>query len=417
MMTSLPWRRRGLRHPDGATASGAVEADPTVYWQRFAVTFDYPVCFTRDAFAPDNRALIRAISRREPDRCHRAVVVIDAGVVAGHPDLIAAIDRYAAAHASHLQIIAPPLIIPGGETAKTTPALLDAVLSLLHDHAIDRQSLIIAIGGGAVLDLAGYAAAVTHRGVRLVRLPSTVLAQNDAGIGVKNGVNAFGLKNYLGTFAPPYAVINDFNLLTSLATRDRLAGIAEAVKVAIIRDATFFVWLEAAADALREGEAMATETMIRRCAELHLRHIASAGDPFEMGSARPLDFGHWAAHKLENLTAHRLRHGEAVAIGIALDSRYAAATGLLDEGEEKRIVRLLERLGLPLWDAALCQADAAGRLALLLGIAEFREHLGGELTVTLPTAIGAAVEVHALDEGEIVAACASLRRHYGSPCS
>jgi 3-dehydroquinate synthase len=187
----------------------------------------------------------------------------------------------------------------------------------LAAEQIDRHSFVIVVGGGAVLDVAGYAAAVVHRGVRLVRIPTTVLAQNDAGVGVKNGINAFGAKNFLGVFAPPFAVIDDSRFLSTLDPRDQVAGMAEAVKVAAIRDPVFFEWLVDHSDALASFELVHVERMIRRCAELHLAHIAGGGDPFETGNARPLDFGHWSAHKLEILTAHELRHGEAVAIGMA----------------------------------------------------------------------------------------------------
>src|SRR5690349_21085184 len=122
---------------------------------------------------------------------------------------------------------------------------------------------------------------------------------------------------------------------------------AEAVKVALIRDAEFFRWMVVNADALASFEPAAVAHMIRRCAELHLEHIAGGGDALEQGNSRPLDFGHWAAHKLELLTTHALRHGEAVAIGIALDSRYSVEAGLLDERDHAVIVDLLVRLGLP----------------------------------------------------------------------
>jgi 3-dehydroquinate synthase len=129
-----------------------------------------------------------------------------------------------------------------------------------------------------------------------------------------------------------------------------------------------------------------------------MRQIVCGGDPFESGSARPLDFGHWSAHKLETLTRHTLRHGEAVAIGIALDSRYSVLAGLLPEGEDLRIVQLLQALGFTLWDDALDLRDASGHQRIIVGIADFQEHLGGELTVTLLAAIGHGVEVHAMDE-------------------
>jgi 3-dehydroquinate synthase len=143
--------------------------------------------------------------------------------------------------------------------------------------------------------------------------------------------------------------------------------------------------------------------MIRRCALLHMHQIAHGGDPFETGSARPLDYGHWSAHKLESLTKHHVRHGEAVAIGIALDARYSVLAGLLAAGEEERICALLEHLGFRLWHPALDSRRPDGSLAILDGLREFREHLGGELTITLLEGIGRGVEVHEIDDGLMAA--------------
>jgi 3-dehydroquinate synthase len=150
-------------------------------------------------------------------------------------------------------------------------------------------------------------------------------------------------------------------------------------------------------------------TMIRRCAELHMRQIAHGGDPFESGSARPLDFGHWAAHKIESLTRHHVRHGEAVAIGIALDTRYSVLAGLLAPGIEDRVAALLELLGFRLWHPVLDARASDGSRPLLQGIAEFREHLGGELTITLLQDIGRGIEVHAMDGDLIHEAIAWLK--------
>jgi 3-dehydroquinate synthase len=277
---------------------------------------------------------------------------------------------------------------------------------------MDRQACVIAIGGGAMLDTVGYAAALVHRGVRLVRLPTTVLAQNDAGVGVKNGINAFGAKNFLGTFAPPYAVINDSKWLDTLPQRDIRAGLAEAVKVAAIRDPAFFDWLEVNAAGLSQCGPLLDES-IRRAALLHLEHIRSGGDPFERGSARPLDYGHWAAHKLETLSGHELRHGEAVAIGMALDASYAHRAGLLDQRSHDRLLGVIAGLGLPLYHPALDEIDA-GRRRILAGLEEFREHLGGALSVTLLRSIGDAVEVHAMEPQHIEAAIDSLRERAGA---
>jgi 3-dehydroquinate synthase len=356
--------------------------------QRIALTLEYAVAFTRDAFALDNLVIADTVSAREPERRHRVIAFIDANVAAAWPKLASAIEAYANAHG--MDLVAPAEAVPGGEAAKDA-AVLDAIWKRLAAHRIDRQSFVLAVGGGSMLDVVGYAAATLHRGVRLIRMPTTVLAQNDAGIGVKNGINAFGAKNFLGTFAAPYAVINDSRFLATLEPRDRAGGMAEAVKVALIRDAAFFRWLAANAAALARFEVPEVEYMIRRCAELHLAHIATGGDPFEQGSARPLDYGHWAAHKLEMMTRHAVRHGEAVAIGMALDARYAVEIGMLAEADFLAIVDLLVALRLPIWHDALRDRE------LSTGLAEFREHLGGELCITLLEAIGRGVDVREVD--------------------
>jgi 3-dehydroquinate synthase len=293
--------------------------------------------------------------------------------------------------------VAPPRLLPGGEAVKNDPALIGQMHDAILGHGIDRHSYVLAVGGGAFLDAVGLAASTAHRGVRLVRMPTTVLAQNDSGVGVKSAINLNGAKNQIGTFAPPWAVVNDAAFLDSLPQRDRIAGMAEAVKVALIRDGAYFEWQERSADALTLFEPDAVAHLIRRCAELHMRQIAEGGDPFEQGSARPLDFGHWAAHKLETLSRNHLRHGEAVAIGIALDTRYSVLAGLLPEGEDLRVAVLLEHLGFRLWHPALARVDAAGRPQVLAGLEEFREHLGGRLTITLLADIGRGIEVNAMD--------------------
>ena len=363
--------------------------------QRVSLALAYPVAFTRDAFDPANRTLVDVLR----DRRAKLVVAIDDGVARAWPALPDAIRAYAAAHGLELLAID---VVAGGDTAKHAAAV-DTIWQRLAALRVDRHCFVIAIGGGAMLDVVGYAAATFHRGVRLVRFPTTVLAQDDAGIGVKNGINAFGAKNVLGTFAAPHAVINDSSFLATLDPRDQLAGMAEAVKVALIRDAAFFEWLVANARALRAFELPVVETLIRRCAELHLAHIAGGGDPFEQGNARPLDYGHWAAHKLETLTAHALRHGEAVAIGIALDSRYAVEAGLLAEARAHAIVELVAALGLPCWHPALDDPR------LLEGLDEFREHLGGELCITLLRDIGVAVDVRDVDGALVRRAIDRLR--------
>jgi 3-dehydroquinate synthase len=184
---------------------------------------------------------------------------------------------------------------------------------------------------------------------------------------------------------------------------------AEAVKVALLLDAGFFAWLSDHAAALAAGEVEPLSALVERTAVLHLEHIARGGDPFERGSARPLDFGHWAAHKLEALTDHRLRHGEAVALGIAMDTLYSARAGLCDAAAAEAVLDLLARLGFRLWDDALDAAGSDGRPRVLEGLREFQEHLGGELTVTLLRGIGRRVEVHEMAEPLVLDAIARLR--------
>ena len=398
----------GVRDEGGAPAfSGG--AGGAVHVQRFTLAYEYPVAFTEGLFEPGNPLFVDIVSRLEPGRRHRIAVFVDAGIDTARPTLAAEIERYAARHPRRLELVAAPQRVPAGEDCKNDPALVVALQQRLLELGMDRQSFVVAIGGGAALDMLGYVAATTHRGIRLIRVPTTVLAQDDSGVGVKNGVNAFGVKNLLGTFAPPFAVFNDFRLLASLGSRDRIAGMAEAVKVALIRDQQFFEWLECNVEPLKVFERDAAMFLIRRCAELHMRQIATGGDPFEWGSARPLDYGHWAAHKLEALTHHALRHGEAVAIGMALDAHYSVLAGLLAAGEDDRLCRLLERLGFRLWHPALDARDARGSPSVLRGLADFREHLGGELTVTLLEAVGRGVEVHEMDEGRVQAAIQWLR--------
>jgi 3-dehydroquinate synthase len=389
------------------TAEPGMEA---VYHQEFSVRYDYPVHFTEHLFARGNPVFVQSIVRREPAKRHRVVVFVDANVAASWPTLVHDIAAYTEVHAESLELVGRPEVVAGGEHVKNDPALVTSLQRRLVELNIDRHAFVVGVGGGAFLDMIGFVAATTHRGIRHIRVPTTVLGQNDSGVGVKNGINAFGMKNLLGSFAPPFAVLNDADFLRTLHPRDKIAGIAEAVKVSLIRDALFFEWLEGNAEALRECAPGAMARMIRRCAELHMRQIAHGGDPFESGSARPLDYGHWSAHKLEGLTAHELRHGEAVAIGLALDTRYSVQIGMLAAGGEDRVYKLLKHLGFYLWHPAMETRDEQGRLILLRGIEEFREHLGGELTITLLRDIGRGEEVHAMDNNEILHAMAWLRR-------
>ena len=372
---------------------------------RFEVRYDYPVVFTDHLFDPLNPCLHRQLTAEHSGPV-TVLVFADEQLLLSTPHLLEEIDSYFAAYPDlHLQ--AAPIALPAGELSKNAQ-VLERLYSDMLQHGLDRHCYVLALGGGAVLDAVGYACATFHRGIRLIRIPSTVLAQNDAGIGVKNGINAFGQKNLLGAFYPATAVLNDFQLLTSLTRRDQIAGLAEAVKVALIKDRAFFEWMEQHADALAHFDHAASRYAIRRCAELHLSHITGAGDPFERGNGRPLDYGHWAAHKLENLSHHRLRHGEAVAVGMALDGLYANALGLLGDADVERITQLLLTLGFNLCPPELALQDAQGRSQVLLGLEEFRQHLGGQLSIPMLSRIGESVDLHEIDDAKMEAALQRL---------
>lgn len=357
--------------------------------------FTHRIRFTHGAFEPSNSVLDDVIDA--PDGPARCIVVIDDGVIAADPENVLA--RVRAGLEARSRLLEPrgePLVVPGGEQSKVDRAVVDAVVEEIHRHGICRRSYVVAIGGGAVLDAVGFAAATAHRGVRLIRFPTTTLAQDDAGIGVKNGINAFGTKNFVGAFAVPWAVINDFDFLRTQSRRDRIAGVSEAVKVALLKDVAAWNEIRGLAPRIAAGDVAALEPVVRRSAELHLEHIAAGGDPFESQIARPLDFGHWAAHRLEELTAFEVRHGEAVSMGLALDVTYAARIGRLSAADRDAVIESLVACGLPVRHPAFGDADA-----VLSGLEAFREHLGGRLTITLIEGPGRPIDVHEIDDASM----------------
>ncbi len=379
------------------------------------VTWAHRVLFTDQVFDPTNSTLSGVLTAPEPSIPSKILVVLDEALAGTRPGLREQIETYFGSRSPSLRLVCPPLMVPGGEQAKNSWTSVAELHKAIEHWHIDRHSYLVAAGGGALLDVAGFAAATAHRGVRHVRLPTTTLSQCDSGVGVKNGVNAFGKKNFIGTFAPPVAVINDFQMLATLEARDKRAGFAEAVKVACIRSAEFFGELERAADSLREFDPSAMRRLIRRCAETHVTHIAEGGDPFEFGSARPLDFGHWAAHKLEQLSRFRLRHGEAVAVGIGLDVIYSRRMGYLEASAAERVLALLERLGFSLFAPELVLQGGRHEFLVLEGLEEFREHLGGRLAITLLRDLGDGFEVHDLKESCVMESIRELASRQERP--
>ncbi|HTH81578.1 MAG TPA: 3-dehydroquinate synthase [Mucilaginibacter sp.] len=379
--------------------------------QSFSVKFEYKVFFTPGLFNVENTALNTFLSGDSISASVKKILfVIDQDVLNANPALAEKIKKYFATHKA-AQLITELVLMPGGELVKNDETYFSNLLDIINNHKIDRHSYIAAIGGGSLLDMVGYAAAVAHRGVKHIRIPTTVLSQDDSGVGVKNSINYFGKKNFLGTFAPPVAVFNDNEFLLTLNDRDYRSGISEAIKVALIKDIAFFEWLEHNATALAARDMDTMNYLIKRCAELHLNHIASL-DPFEKGSSRPLDFGHWSAHKLEQLTNFKVLHGEAVAMGIALDTVYSNLSGRLSADDTHRIIHLIKKTGFELTHPLLEVTSADS--PILIGLQEFREHLGGELTIMLLNRIGEGVEVHEMDTELIKKAGEALKNEYAA---
>lgn len=362
------------------------------------VSFKHRIVYTRGAFGADNRELADILAEGGG---RRALVIMESPVAEAWPELSHDVARY-------FEDIDVELVgvrtLPGGETVKNDDLWVRETWQAIDRARLDRHSYLIAIGGGAFLDAIGFGAATAHRGVRLVRFPTTTLSQDDSGVGVKCAINAFGKKNWIGCFQVPFAVINDHNFLHSQPEETRRAGLIEAIKVALVKDDVFYEWIEAHVQDLKALKPEAVETCVERSGMLHAEHIATSGDPFESGSSRPLDYGHWAAHKLEALTDYRLSHAEAVAIGLSLDTLYSARIGLADKSLAERVLKVVTHLGLQTYHPGLDWTDEDGNRRVFEGIHEFREHLGGELTVLMLKGIGKGVDVHEIDL-EVMAAC------------
>ncbi len=374
---------------------------------------EHRLIFTRDVFAKENGLLADFLTPREEGERVRVLLFWDEGLAGAFSELPDKIAHWFAARSDRLQLVRPPIAVPGGESVKNGFQHLERVWHEINEAGLCRHSYVLVIGGGAVLDMVGFAAATAHRGIPLVRLPTTSLSQADGGVGVKNGVNYFGKKNWLGSFGVPHAIVNDLNFLDGLPLRDRRAGLIEAVKVALIRDAAFFEFIAARTDELARFEREAFEAVIEESARQHIEHIATAGDPFERGSARPLDFGHWSAHKLEQMSDFRFTHGESVAIGMSLDLIYSRRVGLLSTETADRILKILERFGFALFTPMLEKRSPAGQLEIAKGLDEFREHMGGRLTIPLIRGPGQRVDVHSMDTSTVEAAIQELKARHG----
>ncbi len=406
-MTTLPIYRKSSdvtsQNPHSARENTCDSSRDFVLDSPVQLAFAHRVRFTSGALNPANSALRDVFAADAAITSRRAIVLVDRGFADANRTLEQQLRAYFATHASAMPALTHFEVVTGGEDAKQDMRVVDRVIELVEHHRICRKSFVIAIGGGAMLDAVGFGAATAHRGVRLVRLPTTTLAQDDAAMGVKNGVNRFGKKNFVGAFAVPYAVLCDDALLATLPDAAFRAGFSEAVKIALLKDPAYFATLERDAVLIAARDMNAARPAIRRSAELHLRHIVDGGDPFEANEARPLDFGHWAAHRLEAMSAHAVSHGDAVALGLLLDCRYSNLKGWLSNADFARIRAVIAVLGLPMRHPLF-----ANHAALLAGADEFREHLGGKLTVTMLRGVGHGFEVHELDHDLVRRAAAEM---------
>lgn len=370
----------------------------------FAVPFTHRLRFTHDALGADENVLVDLF---EPSATQQPRVQfwLDEDVSNANPQLRQRLWRFSQRHAARFQTVGNVQLVPGGEAVKNDVHVVERMLKCMNAANLDRRSYVVVIGGGAVLDAVGFAAAISHRGIRLVRLPTTTLAQADSGVGVKNSINLFAKKNWCGTFAVPWAVVNDEHLLGSLPDRDFVCGFSEAVKVSLLKDPGFFDRLVLGAKLMHARDMSVARDLIRESAIWHLNHITAGGDPFEALEARPLDFGHWSAHKLEVMTNFELRHGEAVGIGVAVDSVYSSLKYGLPKPDALRVLKCLKDLGLPLSHPSLSRTDE-----LFAGLEEFRQHLGGRLTVTMLEAVGKPIDVHEIDLPLMKTAIERVRR-------
>ena len=371
----------------------------------YDICFDVPqvqrLRFTKDVFGTDIEVLTALIERSGPAPA-KVQIWVDSGLQAAQGDALKKLHARLNEE-EHIDVVDDVQFVPGGEDCKRDPRLVESILSVFNKANLDRRSYVLVIGGGAVLDAVGFAAATAHRGIRLIRIPTTTLAQGDSGVGVKNAINFFEKKNWLGTFATPWAVINDTKILDTLPDRDFRCGFAEAVKVSLLKSAEQFENLVANAPLIFNRDADKANQALKHSVLLHLEHITRGGDPFEAEMARPLDFGHWSAHKLEPLSNYTLRHGEAVSIGVALDSLYSSRVYGLSRLDAHRVVSCLAQIGLPTSHPRL-----ADKKVLFDGLEEFRQHLGGELTITMIDQPGQPLNVNMIDYVEMSAAIDEL---------
>ena len=354
----------------------------------FSIKWTHQLFCTQNAFRSGGE-VTQILSELNPPKL---MLVVDRGICDANIEYVAKITSWIETSSIECSDI---LIVQGGEKAKTNDSVVESILDAINELGMCRKSVVLAIGGGAMLDAVGFATSIAHRGIRLIKMPSTSLSACDSGVGVKNGINKYNKKNFIGVFDPPYAVINDYDLLLSLDDRHWFSGMSEVIKVALVKSPELFEQTKTTVSKVQNRDLISMAKLMTASATLHLKHITEGGDPFERLEARPLDFGHWAAHKLEQMTNHELTHGEAVSIGLAIDLQCSVELGHLDQDVADEVIALLHEFNLPTTHPKMLEPE------LLDGLEEFREHLGGRLTILLLKDIGQPIDVHDLPESTI----------------
>ena len=367
----------------------------------------FAVRFSRDCLSASNPDLADLLRGREPFRRQRVLFVIDAGLAALQPRVADHAAAYVAAHKANLVSAGAPILIEGGEGVKSRPEICDWLRARFFGAGLDGQAHLVVVGGGAVLDTVGYAAATMRRAPRVTRIPTTLLAQASGALSPRCSVNALGRKDALSAFCPPFAVLLDAKWLASLTEREKRAGLAEITRTALAADADFFHWIADHARALGAFERRTLETAARWSARLHWESLAES-DPFDAGKAMPLDFGRWAALRLEAEAGGDLLHGEAAAVGASVDLLLSVLLTGLPPESARAALEVLAGFGLPLWHDALGEADDDGAPALLSALAEYSA--AGSPSVPLLRAAGRPEPCIAVNAEATAAAIEALRR-------
>lgn len=292
------------------------------------------------------------------------------------------------------------LVVEAGEPSKSPEVAADLWQTMI-DEGCDRQTVVVAVGGGVVGDIAGFIAATFARGLRFFQVPTTLLAQVDSSVGGKTGVNLEGAKNMVGAFWQPDGVLIDTDVLKTLPEREFAAGLAEVVKYGVILDSDFFAYLEKEADAILARDPGALQTIIQRSCRLKA-DVVEADELEQSGQRAKLNYGHTYGHALEAATGYsQLLHGEAVAIGMVCASRLAEAMGRITADDTARQIALLERFGLP---TAIPEGVDPGELSALMW--RDKKVRDGEIRFVLPTRIGEVETVPSPGDDAVLASMA-----------